>query len=185
MTMLNEKLFELFPSWLNSLGTDVRLLSRAALTQDIDEDARRQLIGGLNYLFKSLDLIPDGIEDIGYLDDAFVLRLSARAALGSGAGAWSSEVKEGLERLAAGTSALEKFLEPGLYRRLEAYVRGLRTGSARGRSVDDILDDAGPRGEFDADVRAFAADYQPPSFQRDEKNLVKLRAFFEAKLPKE
>jgi hypothetical protein len=33
-------------------------------------------------------------------------------------------------------------------------------------------------------VRGFAKAYQPPGFSREEKNLIKLRAFFDAKLPK-
>lgn len=183
MTTFNEKLFELFPAWLESLGTDVRLVMQAALNEDADEDARRQLVGGVNYVFKSLDLIPDGIDDIGYIDDAFVLRLAAEAALRSGSGAWSSDVKEGLERLSGGASVVREFLEPALYGRFDRYVRRLRTGSARGRTVDDILEDAKTRKELEADVRAFADDFVPPRFQKDEKNLVKLRAFFEAKLP--
>ena len=33
-------------------------------------------------------------------------------------------------------------------------------------------------------LRGFAAAYQPPNFAREEKNLIKLRAFFDAKLPR-
>ena len=35
-----------------------------------------------------------------------------------------------------------------------------------------------------ADVRGFARSYQAPSFAREMKNLIKLRAFFDAKLPR-
>ena len=38
--------------------------------------------------------------------------------------------------------------------------------------------------EFLEDVKGFAASYRAPSFSRDPKNLIKLRAFFDAKLPK-
>jgi len=57
-------------------------------------------------------------------------------------------------------------------------------GAARGRSVDDILSDEQLMSDFLSDVRGFAKTYQPPSFAREEKNLIKLRAFFDAKLPK-
>ncbi len=40
------------------------------------------------------------------------------------------------------------------------------------------------RGEFLDDVRGFAKSYESPSFSREEKNLIKLKAFFDAKLPK-
>ncbi len=40
--------------------------------------SRRYATAGLNYIFKSLDLIPDGIDDIGFCDDAFVIRVEPR-----------------------------------------------------------------------------------------------------------
>ena len=63
-------------------------------------------------------------------------------------------------------------------------MRGLRRGAARGRSVADILAEAEVCSDLLADVRGFAKSYQSPSFSREEKNLIKLRAFFDAKLPK-
>jgi hypothetical protein len=50
--------------------------------------------------------------------------------------------------------------------------------------VADILDDATTQASFLSDLRGFARNYQAPSFAREEKNLVKLKAFFDAKLPK-
>jgi hypothetical protein len=70
------------------------------------------------------------------------------------------------------------------YGRLESYVRGLGRLPVRGRSVSDILADRNVRAEFLADVRGFAKSYQVPSFSREEKNLIKLRHFLDAKLPK-
>jgi uncharacterized membrane protein YkvA (DUF1232 family) len=65
-----------------------------ALGAAIPDGARRALASGLNYVFKSVDLIPDGIDDIGYLDDAFVLRVACAQVLAAGEGeappAWSS-----------------------------------------------------------------------------------------------
>jgi hypothetical protein len=40
------------------------------------------------------------------------------------------------------------------------------------------------RADFLEDVRGFAKTYEAPSFSREEKNLIKLKAFFDAKLPK-
>jgi hypothetical protein len=68
--------------------------------------------------------------------------------------------------------------------RLDGYVAGLRKVAARGRSVQDILHNAEVRAAFLSDVKGFAKAYQAPGFAREEKNLVKLRAFFDAKLPK-
>jgi hypothetical protein len=68
--------------------------------------------------------------------------------------------------------------------RLETYVHGLRKVAARGRSVADIVAEPQVREAFLSDLRSFAQSYSPPAFGREEKNLVKLRAFFDAKLPK-
>ena len=57
-------------------------------------------------------------------------------------------------------------------------------GAARGRAVADILSDADVQKEFLADVRGFARTYEAAAFSQEEKNLIKLRAFFDAKLPR-
>jgi hypothetical protein len=69
-----------------------------------------------------------------------------------------------------------------VYPRLEAYVKNLRTGAARGRTVDDVLGNAETQRTFVHEVSAWAKDYQVPSFARDVKTLIKLRAFLSAKL---
>ena len=74
---------DLFAAWLHGLGDDAEQLSAVIAATAASESARQQIAGGLNYLFKTLDLIPDGIDDIGYLDDAFVLRVSAELASAS------------------------------------------------------------------------------------------------------
>jgi hypothetical protein len=173
---------EAFPGWLRTLGDDGESLVALIADSTVADAARRSLASGLNYLFKSLDLIPDGIDDIGYLDDAFVLRVAAdlaRRELGSGEDPRMAPVA----RLAGEAALIRDFLG-GDYPRLETYVAGLRRGAARGRSVDDIVTNASVLDEFVADVRGFARQYSAPSFAREQKNLIKLRAFFDAKLPR-
>ena len=72
-----------------------------------------------------------------------------------------------------------------LYERFVSYVTDLRMGAARGRMVSEILDDASTMKEFEAEVAQFCKDYEPLKFSKDEKNLIKLTAFFDAKLPRE
>jgi uncharacterized membrane protein YkvA (DUF1232 family) len=167
-----------FGGWLNTLGRDAELLGTVLSSPDVGEAARRSAAGGLNYLFKSLDLIPDGIDDIGYLDDAFVLRAAAAHAVAAGAR------DEAVAQLAADDRVVRQFLGD-VYARLDRYVAGLRTGAARGRTVQDITGDESVLENFLEDVKGFALTYRPPSFARDPKSLIKLRAFFDAKLPKE
>ena len=63
-------------------------------------------------------------------------------------------------------------------------MTGLGSTEARGRSVDDIVGNAAVRSEFVREIRAWADAYVAPAFSRDDKNLVKLRSFLTAKLPK-
>src|SRR5690606_35992489 len=72
--------FEAFPVWLRTLGEDVEELASLLDDASLGEEARESVAGGLNYLFKSLDLIPDGVEHLGYLDDCFVIRVAAELA---------------------------------------------------------------------------------------------------------
>lgn len=169
---------ELFPNWLKSLGEDASILAEVLKQDDVAEDAKRSVAGGLNYIFKSLDLIPDGIDDLGFMDDAFVLRVSA--ALAAVANPASDEGR--LQRLAEDAMVIQEFLGDE-YPRLETYVQNLRKGAARGRSVDDILADVSVRDTFLREVEAWSQAFVPPTFTRDPKTLIKLKAFLSAKLP--
>ncbi len=177
------KYLDTFPTWLRSLGDDAEHLSSVLEADGVGSVAREAVAGGINYLFKSLDLIPDGIDDIGYLDDAFVLRVAADLATQGDTGDIPADKLKVLAGLAGDCDLIREFLG-GNYARLESYVKGLRKGAARGRAVADILADATVMGELLSDVRGFARSYSAPSFSREEKNLIKLRAFFDAKLPK-
>ncbi|MFO0640154.1 MAG: DUF1232 domain-containing protein [Polyangiaceae bacterium] len=170
------KYLEIFPSWLKSLGEDAAELGEV-VKGSAPEGARRQAVAGLNYIFKSLDLIPDGIDDLGFCDDAFVLRVAADLAC-----AEFPEAKAGvLGRLADDAVHVRDFLGDD-YVRLESYVKNLRKGAARGRTVDDIVGDESARTAFLHEVSAWSRDYQVPSFSRDVKTLIKLKAFLSAKL---
>jgi len=176
------KYLDTFPAWLRALGEDAEKLGALLENGSLSEGAREAVAGGLNYLFKSLDLIPDGIDDIGYLDDAFVLRVAADLAVAADDGK-SADGLRAIGPLANEADVVREFLGKD-YARLESYVKGLKKGAARGRSVADILGDDSVRSDFLSDVRGFAKTYEGPSFAREERNLIKLKAFFDAKLPK-
>jgi uncharacterized membrane protein YkvA (DUF1232 family) len=183
MTDINAKCLEVFPNWLRTLDEDVQTLLDVLKNPAAGAEARKSLAGGVNYLFKSLDLIPDGIDDIGYLDDAFVMRLAAKNAIDADMGNVGDAITR-LGRLANDSEFIKEFLENDLYNRLEKYVRDLRKGAARGRTVDEIIENEGVLGELVSEVGIFVKEYKSPGFSKDEKNLIKLRAFLEAKLPK-
>ena len=167
---------DMFPAWLRTLGEDAGLLG-GVVQADGPDEVKRYVTSGLNYIFKSLDLIPDGIDDLGFCDDAFVIRVAAALACDA-----EPSAKDGVVgRLADEAKSVEDFLGDD-YPRLVAYVKGLRKGAARGRTVDDIMTDASMRTSFVHEVAAWAQEYQVPSFTRDLKTLIKLKAFLSAKL---
>jgi uncharacterized membrane protein YkvA (DUF1232 family) len=178
MTTLESRCLEAFPTWLKSLGQDAQKLALLVEQRDLPEGLRRGAAVALNYLFKSLDLIPDGLEDLGFVDDAFVFRVAARSVAAADAAADPGGT---VARLAADAALVEEFLGE-TYPRLSGYVARLGDATIRGRSIAAILSEEGPGAELARDVRQWAEGYQSPAFHRDEKNLVKVRSFLAAKL---
>lgn len=177
---LENQCLDTFPEWLRTLAADALELSLLLKQNELPEYLRRYVAAALNYLFKSLDLIPDGIEDLGFLDDAFVLRVACRQALvGYPQG---RDQKSVLTRLAAETKLIEELLGKD-YERLTDYVAALRKSSVRGRSVDDIVDKEEIRDAFLDEMEGFASSYTVPAFSRDAKNIIKLQSFLNTRLP--
>jgi uncharacterized membrane protein YkvA (DUF1232 family) len=172
-----------FATWLQQLGNDASQIAALVADARMPELTRQTIVGAVNYLFKSLDLIPDGIDDIGYLDDAFVLRVSAELAIQDDLAEVEPEKLTELNRLASETDVVREFLGKDFGRLLD-YVKGLRRSAARGRAVSEIVRDEATRLVFLQDLQNFCRAYEAPRFSREEKTLVKLRAFFDAKLPK-
>lgn len=179
MNELTTRCLDTFPEWLRSLASDASDLAALLEGDALNQEAKLHVAGALNYLFKSLDLIPDGIEDLGFLDDAFILRLGAKHAVDALGG---KPAPEALTRLATGDAIIAELLE-GTYARLVAYAKNLVNGAARGRTTQEIVEDDGIRAGFLTEVSGWAASYQAPNFARDEKNIVKLSSFLSAKLP--
>ncbi len=184
MAPLEVRCLDAFPNWLRSLGEDARALASLleADASDASDGTKRRSAAVLNYLFKSLDLIPDGLEDLGFIDDAFVVRSAAAAIKLESEAALSDDPTGTLARLAEEAELVREFMGSE-YGRLARYVTGLEQGSARGRSVSAILSDPALQREIALEVGQWADRYAAPSFARDERNLVKLRAFLLAKLP--
>ncbi len=181
MTENDGELLNTFGTWIETLAGDAASMGKL-LESEAGEGARTYVACGINYLFKSLDLIPDGIDDIGYLDDAFVLRVAAELATEDDL-AGAGETADAITELAQQNETVKTFLDDN-YPRLEKYVRDLKGGHARGRTVTDIIAKDETRTSLLADLHGFAQSYTAPSFSREEKNLIKLRAFFDAKLPR-
>jgi uncharacterized membrane protein YkvA (DUF1232 family) len=177
MSTLDSRCLDAFPGWLRSLAEDALKLTVLLEHDGTAVPAQRGAASALTYLFKSLDLIPDGLEDLGFIDDAFVLRVAA-AQIGEA----ERDATGVLAKLANEAELIREFLGAD-YERLERYVAKLTEGSARGRSVAQIIEDAALRAEFVREVKQWAAGYAPPAFTRDTRSLVKLKSFLQTRLP--
>lgn len=100
MATLDARCLDAFPNWLRSLGEDARALA-SVLEKEGSGGAQRRAAAALNYLFKSLDLIPDGLEDLGFIDDAFVVRAAADAVKQESESELTLDASGTLSRLAA------------------------------------------------------------------------------------
>lgn len=192
MPTQNVQWLDCFAGWLRELGNDVARMAEVLETEaqrappstpSADNDGRQQaslelIAGGLNYLFKSIDLIQDGIEDVGYLDDCFVLRVSAASAI-HGLSVRTPDV----ERLDTDAEVIRDFLGAEDYERLRRYAESTRQLKVRGRTPTEIATLEDVRTSFLGEVRAWVRDYQAPSFSREETTLTRLRSFLAAKLP--
>jgi uncharacterized membrane protein YkvA (DUF1232 family) len=183
MTDVETRCLMAFPGWLEQLGRDATDLASFAGCEELDDTVRQTVLGGLNYLFKSLDLIPDGIEDLGFIDDAFVLRVCAALAVARLAELPAVDASTTVRRLADQAALISEFLQEADFGRLERFARGLGDVRARGRSVAEMLEDKSLREQLIAEVAAWGEQYRSPGFGNDEKNLIKLRSFLRTKLP--
>src|SRR4051812_43262128 len=109
MTTLEARCLDAFPDWLRSLADDARALA-SVLESEGAVVAQRRSAAALNYLFKSLDLIPDGLEDLGFIDDAFVVRASADAIRVEAESDLGAEPTGTLARLASDAELIQEFL---------------------------------------------------------------------------
>jgi uncharacterized membrane protein YkvA (DUF1232 family) len=179
MSELESQYLEAFALWLRRLPDDARVLAEALYDASLPSAQRAQVAAALNYLVKSLDLIPEGIEDLGFVDDAFVLRVVAAGIVS--ASSTAERANPVLRDLAGDAALIEQFLGAD-FSRLVQYAKGLDPTTPSGRSVDAIVGDPAVRDEFCQELRAWAVSYRPPALPRDSKSLIKLRAFLGTKL---
>lgn len=172
-------LLQTFNRWIGSIPRDAEALKAVALHPGVPRPARRILVGGLDYLPRQFDLIPDHFAGIGALDDAFVLRLSAMLAFKSGLGDIGTDEELGLQRLADEAQAVRSFLGDA-YPLLVAYVVRLPDLSVRGRDADRVIDDEHARDQFLRELRRDLAE-PPPAALSDPAALEEVRSLIREK----
>lgn len=132
MSDVSTRCLDTFPEWLRALAADASELAKLLGSDAVPEGARRNVAGGLNYLFKSLPISSRTASRIRLPRlDVFVLRVAAAVAVAA-----SPELRQVAPVLARlGNEAAIAELLGSDYARLEAYVKGLARGAARGRTA--------------------------------------------------
>jgi uncharacterized membrane protein YkvA (DUF1232 family) len=67
--------FDLLTKWLRSLPTDVKIVVKMIGDDELDMKARTLAVGTVLYILSPIDLIPDIIPVLGYIDDAIIMRI--------------------------------------------------------------------------------------------------------------
>lgn len=181
MTPSDASCLQTFSRWLADMPGEVRalcdVLDSPAESAEAPEHCRRASAESLSHLLRSLELIPDGVEALGYLENLFAFRAIMRDAA------------EGLDAIPDGTSrrlAAEAELVVGFlgddFGRLREAMQRAREHTRAGERASDLLDDAERRSAAIAQLRAWANAYRAPELAATEAELLKLRSFLRVRL---
>jgi uncharacterized membrane protein YkvA (DUF1232 family) len=171
-----QRRLDVFSQWLKALPSDVKALA-SILAQREPESVRVAVVSALVYLTRNLDLIPDGIEGIGYLDDAFVLRTASAIAVEAvGVGAPTA-----VRRLARDNDLVQDFLGPD-YARFRTYVANLRDYVSKGRTSVQIAASDELSNAIVVEANEWCAEYRESPLKKDPAELERLQMFMRSKL---
>ncbi len=174
--MTNEELIELFGGWVNSLPEDTRALQAAVDAEGTSREAKLILVGGLAYLLRKIDIVPDYLTGVGVVDDVFVLRIaSAEANLGADA--------PDVQALGDSLGPVKDYLGD-LYPGLVDYVKGLPDDPVRGRTADKVLDDGETYKQFTRELGDELDSFAPKPITDGDRALREIKSFIKAKIEK-
>jgi uncharacterized membrane protein YkvA (DUF1232 family) len=149
-------------STLQELVSDLALdigRARAALADDATPaEAKALVVGALQYVMDSWDILPDHYPALGLLDDALVLRVAAHLAVEKGG------KHRALQKLAGDMDTVRELLGD-LATPFEELCASLPARMVRGRTAATVLADADVKALFDADLNRLGAKAAPPKLE--------------------
>jgi hypothetical protein len=178
---MDPKFLPLFSGWLRTLGEDVLSLSNRLEAADTPRPFRQASAEALQYVLRSAELIPEGLEELGYLEVAFAFRVLARRTTGENLELVAGAPESRLVRLGEEADAIGEFLGEDMPLLTEASVAPAMT-TYRGVAAAALLENDERRAEVLAEARAWAEAYQPPEPSEGAEELVKIRSFFRTRL---
>jgi uncharacterized membrane protein YkvA (DUF1232 family) len=160
---------------------DVEAIQAGVIDGRTPPAARAVLAAALVYVVEPIDLTPDHLEGLGLIDDAAILRLAARLAVGHGA------AEPELRRLAGEAYELPAVFDD-LVGPLQAHLEGLQAQPRRGRTPEQVISDQESRMELWQELARRREGYRPHALvaqAMDPAELVKtLRKLVRARLAK-
>jgi uncharacterized membrane protein YkvA (DUF1232 family) len=175
---MNElELLQKLEAWVANLGEDTKILRTALDSEGISRDAKKYLLGGLSYMLRKVDIIPDYLGGIGVLDDAAVMRISAKLAVEAG----MPNAGEGVKRLVA-EDEMTRLLFDNLYDGFVSYVKRLPEERIRNRNSDHILDEAGCLDQFDRELEDEIRGYSAKPLGQNDRTIREFRSFIKSKV---
>ncbi len=171
-----------FVAWLTGLGGEARELSALLGREDAPPGLRRFAAETLNQLLYAVDLIPEGIEGLGYLEALFGVRLLARELSEAEPDSVSADPHGTVRRLSREAGLVRSFLGEDDEGRLLALARAQSDKRARGRSVAELLEVPEAQSAAIEEAQSWAEQYQPPPFGTGSHDLVRLLSFLRTRV---
>jgi uncharacterized membrane protein YkvA (DUF1232 family) len=156
-----------FHDWTSELTEDVEATFSLTQNPAVKPPGRRYLAGALSYLLTQLDIIPDHIES-GAVDDAFVLRVAYGLAA-EHAGDLDTKGSALVARMTNEEDEVRQFLGDTLFAKLRRQVVELADKPVRGRSVDQMLEDARARADMKRELDQVLRKLKPVLVNSDEE----------------
>lgn len=171
-----------FVAWLTGLAGEARELSALLARDDAPAGLRGFAAETLNQLLYTADLVPEGIEGLGYLETLFGIRLLARELCEAEPDSASADPHGTVHRLSREAGLVRSFLGEEDEDRLLSLVHAQREKPARGRSVAELLEVPESRSAAIEELQSWAEDYQPSQFGTGSHDLVRLLSFLRTRV---
>jgi len=136
---------DVFKSWAETIRQDIDAYKALIESPKADSHSKKLAGAALLYMVSKMDLIPDWNEGIGVIDDVMVLRVCAQLAQGHERGELTTASEVALDRMANEADKITAFLGGALYDKLKSYCSKLSDMSVRGRTPQQLIDDASAR----------------------------------------
>lgn len=169
-----------FQEWIDDYEHDVGLFREILSDESTPAPLRRLIAGGLMYLIRQFDLIPDYLKPVGLLDDSIVLRITADLGAEHTAELDPKYMKQ-MFKLANDAETVKEFLGDS-YRDLENYVRRQPEDAVHGITGDSVVEHASVRKELLTQVDEEMKIFEANAIEDGAKVERELKSYIHAKL---